>query len=355
MRIFLISNMYPTTQSPGFGVFVKNVIEGLKSYNVEVACQALIRGKANNTLMKLWKYLLFYLNIFVCYWRRYDLIYIHYPNMALPVFYPLFSCCKKKVVVNLHGEDLFYSGFLGRRLGHLNEKFLKRVDLVIVPSEFFKKELLNRNICTEKKIFVSPSGGVDCKRFCPKTDVKEENGFSLGFVGRIDHNKGWREYIEALNILRPSLNFKAYVIGYGSQMEGLLSLIKLYNLSNVVEYISGVKQEELVYYYNRFDVLVFSTQLPESLGLVGLEAMACGVPVIGTAIGGVMTYLNDTNGFLVPKGDVVAISNAIRTFYNLDKKNKLELSQAALLTARKYDRCIVIKNLHDKLVELLSD
>ena len=346
--------MYPNEQSPGFGVFVKNVMEGLKSYNIEVSCQALIKGKATNTLMKLWKYFLFYMNIFWGYWKRYDLIYMHYPNMALPAFYPLFSCCRKKVVVNLHGEDLFYSGFIGSKLGQLNEKFLKKVDLIVVPSDFFKNELLKRNICSEEKIFVSPSGGVDSNLFYHKKSIEKKEMLSLGFVGRIDQNKGWKEYIEAISTLK-HLNFKAYIIGYGSQERDLLNLIKSNGLVDMVEYIRGVKQEDLVYYYNKLDVLVFSTQLPESLGLVGLEAMSCGVPVIGTAIGGLTTYLNNTNGFLVPKGDVIAISNAIKAFYNLDKENKLKLSREAILTAHKYDRHIVIQRLHKRLASLLDN
>ena len=355
MNVFLISNMYPTRQMPGFGVFVKNVVEGLERNGIQISHRALIKGKANNILRKIIKYFVFYITILVNYFGKYDVIYVHYPNMALPILYPLFCCYKKKVVVNLHGEDLFYSGFWGTILGQLNEKFIRKVDLVIVPSNFFLAELLKRNVCTEDKIFVSPSGGVDCGQFCYKADIRKKEMFSLGFVGRIDPNKGWKEYIEALSLLKSRLIFKAYVIGYGSQENDLLKLITSYGLDEVIEFVRGVKQDELAYYYNCFDILVFSTQLPESLGLVGLEAMACGVPVVGTNIGGVATYLNETNGFLVPKGDIPAISNAIMTFYNLDEESKLNLKQGALSTAHQYDRCVVIKKLYEKLISLVDE
>jgi len=346
--------MYPTKEMPGFGVFVKNVVEGLKSYKIEITHQAIIKGKGNNIWKKTVKYLQFYWSILVNYWGKYDLVYIHYPNMALPVFYPLFCCWRKKVVVNLHGEDLFYSGFIGSKLGHLNEKFLKKVNLIIVPSTFFKIELLKRHICDEKKIFISPSGGVDCERFYPY-HIEKGKVLSLGFVGRIDPNKGWKEFVEVLKLLKTQLAFKAYIIGYGSQMKELVKLIMAYHLNDSVELIEGIRQEELVYYYNQFDLLVFSTQLPESLGLVGLEAMACGIPVVGTNIGGIATYLNNTNGYPVPKGSIMAMVNAIIAFSTLNKEEKSKLNQQALITAQKYNTHLVIENLYQKLLLLINE
>lgn len=344
--------MYPTKDMPGFGVFVKNVVTGLQTHGIKIVAQALIRGKGKNIWSKLFKYIKFYCDIFIGFWKCYDLVYIHYPNMALPVFYPLFYFFDRKVVVNLHGEDLFYFGFWGKILGRLNESFLKKVNLIIVPSEFFKEELLHRQICKENKIFVSPSGGVNCEHFFMK-EVSKKDEFSLGYVGRIEHGKGWKEFIEALKLLKNKLNFKAYIVGYGSQENDMLDLIKSYKLSEAIEFVKGVEQRELNNYYNKFDLLIFSTQLPESLGLVGLEAMACGVPVVGTNIGGVATYLNNTNGFPILQGSVISIVNAITSFFNLSVEDKLKLKQGAFFTAQKYNTQIVIENLYQKLLQLM--
>ena len=60
MKIFLISNMYPTDKAPGYGIFVKRVIDGLTIYDIEVEYAALIKGRGWNILSKIFKYMLFY-------------------------------------------------------------------------------------------------------------------------------------------------------------------------------------------------------------------------------------------------------------------------------------------------------
>lgn len=336
-KIFLISNMYPTSTMPGFGVFVKNVEVGLCKYGATIKYRALIEGKGRSLLQKFRKYSLFYLTILAYFFRGYDVIYLHYPNMALPILFFLFKIKKKKLVVNLHGEDLFYSGKWGTKLGRVTEKFLSRyATKIVVPSVFFQKELLRRHICSSEKIFVSPSGGIDSKLFYPIPSF-EETKFCLGYVGRIDKDKGWYEYVEVLHLLKGKIDFKGIIVGYGQQEKELDALLEVYGLKDKVTVIPGVSQSDLCYYYNQFNLLLFTTQLPESLGLVGLEAMACGIPVVGTNIGGITSYLIDRyNGYLCAVHNIQDIFNAVVEYTKLSVEARRIMKQNCLKTAGEY-------------------
>lgn len=337
MKLFLISNMYPDKKSPGYGVFVKNVADYLSSNDIHILCSAVIKGRSKNIIHKIIKYLCFYCRIILLFFKDYDAVYIHYPNMAIPVLLPLFKIRNRKLIVNYHGEDLLYSGRLGTMLGTMTENFVRKyADIVVVPSDFFKKILLERTICAEEKIIVFPSGGIDPSIFYPSPKIKADI-LKLGYVGRIEYGKGWKEFILALSKLKSSESFRGYIVGYGSLEHEMHDLISQCGLNDKIELIKGVTQSKLQYYYSLFDLLIFTTQLPESLGLVGLESMACGTPIIATDIGGVATYArNDHNGYLVAKGDVDGVVKAIERFVQSDEAEKLQMIDNCIETARKY-------------------
>ena len=69
MKIFLISNMFPSFIDPLFGVFVKNFKIGLEQYNVKFKAVSVIRGKSANIFLKTIKYLRYFLSIFSNYFK----------------------------------------------------------------------------------------------------------------------------------------------------------------------------------------------------------------------------------------------------------------------------------------------
>ena len=87
--------------------------------------------------------------------------------------------------------------------------------------------------------------------------------------------------------------------------------------------------------------------------MVGLEAMACGVPVIGSTSGGITTYLdNGKNGFTFTPGDATDLKEKILSFYGLKEEERMLLSENAIQTSRKYQSKEVSKNLITKLKSL---
>lgn len=338
MRLFLVSNMYPDAKSPGYGVFVKNVADYLDDNGINISHLAVIKGRSKNVIHKIVKYVIFYVEIMLYYFKDYDVMYIHYPNMAIPVLFPLFKICNKRLIVNYHGEDLLYSGRVTTILGRLTEKFVKRyADIVVVPSNFFKQELLKRLICTEDKILVFPSGGINPKVFYPSVKTNNYEGIQLGFVGRIEYGKGWKEYLLALDKLKDNIDFRGYIIGYGTLEPEMYELISQCGLTDKIEVIRGIPQDKLRHYYTLFDLLLFTTQLPESLGLVGLEAMACGTPIIATNIGGLATYaVNNYNSLCVEKGDIIGIATSIVKYNNMSREERNTMCNNCVNTAKKY-------------------
>jgi len=115
-------------------------------------------------------------------------------------------------------------------------------------------------------------------------------------------------------------------------------------------------QEEIAQYYPKFDLFIFSTRLNESLGLVGLEAMACGTPVVGSAVGGIKTYIqHGQNGYLVQVDDVDGFVKAICDYINLSREEKESIITNAYQTALQYERTKVIQSFIAELQNIQSE
>lgn len=362
LKIFLVSNMYPTESNPSYGVFIKNIEEGLKREGIVFPFKSVIRGKGKNLLVRIKKYVKLYFSIFKYgLWGEYDIIYTHFVTHTLIPTLSIKCIKKKKIVANVHGSDLLEGNFITRVLRLFTGKFLNKADLIIVPSNYFKNLIMQKYHIGERKVCVSPSGGVDCGLFNPKDkrECKEKldldsRDFIIGFVSRIDKGKGWEILLKSLSIIKnQGIKFKSVTVGTGQEVESFLSQIKEFNLSEEVLYLGERKYEELPEIYNSFDVFVFPTTRAESLGLVGIEAMACGIPIIASKIGGIKEYIVDgENGFLfIPKKEK-DLSNKILEFYKIQEEEKEKISRKCLLYSKKFCRNVIIKDLKNKLESL---
>ena len=132
------------------------------------------------------------------------------------------------------------------------------------------------------------------------------------YLGRLSGNKGWRYFVQALGMLPETV--KGLIIGNvdASVDETLRSLIKKYNCEQRLSWRNWASQAEISQQLQATSVLVFPSLWPETLGLVGLEAMAHGVPIVASDIGGVPEWLRDgQNGFRVPPRNARAIADAV--------------------------------------------
>jgi len=151
--------------------------------------------------------------------------------------------------------------------------------------------------------------------------------------------KGVQYLIDAMRIVRNELpDLKLLIAGTGNLEKQLKEKVRKSNLSSYVSFLGAVKHEDLIDYYNICDLLILPSIFDkyghtETLGMVILEAMSCGKPVIASNIGGIPDSVKDGyNGLLtIPKNPTDIADKIIEalTQLNLD-----EMSRRARQTAR---------------------
>jgi D-inositol-3-phosphate glycosyltransferase len=169
----------------------------------------------------------------------------------------------------------------------------------------------------------------------------------LLFVGRIEPLKGVDNILRALALLRESdpdllRDVCLCVIG-GSidddtpepEMQRLFALRDELNLGDSVSFLGARDQDALIYYYSAAEALIMPSDY-ESFGMVALEAMACGTPVIASEVGGLAFLVQDgVNGFHVPTREPAALAERIRQILD-DPNQQAQISRAARQTAEDY-------------------
>lgn len=360
MKVLVISNMYPTNENPGYGVFVQNFVAGLGVQGVQIDL-SVIRGRGKGKLTKLLKYLIFSAAVLVKgFTRRYDCIYVHYiAHSMLPVA-PLIWLKRTLLICNAHGEDLLPASKGEKLIFKLVRSTITKARLIVVPSGYFQS--IAKQLFPNNEVYVSPSAGVDLDVFRPHGPQRRRlpgHPLRVGFVARIEPGKGWEVLLEATALLRkqnPELALEVAIVGEGSETEALKARIHELGLAGVATYVGAMPQQRLPAFYSSLDIFVFPTQrAAESLGLVGIEALACGIPAICSDIGGIRGYMRDgVNGYLFPPGDASALARRIIDFSRLSEGQINAMRSAALATAQQYERKKVSAELHAKLVEVIG-
>jgi glycosyltransferase involved in cell wall biosynthesis len=363
MKIYLISNMYPDERHPNYGVFVKNTEQILVDSGHEIFKTVL--RKTTNKYKKLINYMMYYLKILIFgFFRKYDVIYVHYASHNS---FPLLLLKKMKrnikIVANVHGSDVVPEVASQEKYQPYVRKLLRASNIIITPSKYFKNLVSKKYGIPANNIQVFPSGGVNANIFF-EIENKEKllNDLSLnpsyeyiGFVGRIDVGKGWDIFLKAIKKMKDEgyfQNKKAIIVGNGKQKLLFENLIKEYDLSNDIIYYPLLPQAELRNIYNCLSVFCFpTTREGESLGLVGLEAMACGVPVIGSAIGGLLDYIEDgVNGYLFKTGDDNDLTDKLIKYFALSNQERDKMKQNAKITAKNFE----VEHIKPKLIQIFS-
>jgi len=143
--------------------------------------------------------------------------------------------------------------------------------------------------------------------------AKGNGTFIVGFAGEITEQKGWKVLLRAMEQLPE--NFKVALVGDGEQGVELQEWLQRPGLLSRAHFSGPLPYEILLAAYPHFDVVVLpSVTLPHSVeqfGRVLAEAMACGVPVIGSDSGAIPETIGD-GGLTVPEGDPQALAQAIQ-------------------------------------------
>jgi glycosyltransferase involved in cell wall biosynthesis len=337
------------------------VAEQLEINGIVVSKKVVIDIHGGSYFYKAIKYIKFYSSIiYSCFFLKYDLIFAHQISFtALPlIFCKIFI--KKPLVANAHGNDVIPTNFLKKLLIPFARIAAHLSKLVIVPSAFFQREACKTYRIKYQKTYVYPSGGVNKEIFnrLNKKNAKTESGvsedeFIITYVSRIDKGKGWDIFLKALYLILKELPAKGLIVGWGDEEKHFEKMVSDLKISDSIKSKFGLPRLKLNEIYNASDIFVFPTMLIESLGLVGLEAMATGTPVIGSKIGGIQDYLVDgENGFFFEPGNSVDLKDKIFHYYYLNDTIKAQMSLAAIETVKKYDATECDKELAKKFKEL---
>ncbi|NIO49828.1 MAG: glycosyltransferase [Candidatus Aminicenantes bacterium] len=214
------------------------------------------------------------------------------------------------------------------------EKFsLSKCARLMVLSQFTKDKLINIHSIPSEKIAINP-GGVDLELFRPslnkmkirkKLDIPEDK-FVLLTVRNLVSRMGLENLIKAMALIKDRINNIYLVIGgEGILRKKLQELIKEHNLENSVKLHGFVSEERLPLYYQTADLFILPTIALEGFGLINVEAMACGTPVLGTPVGGTKEILSKFNpAFLFKDTSPESISDLILEKYNYYKEKPEE-------------------------------
>lgn len=211
------------------------------------------------------------------------------------------------------------------------EQELELADVILTPSQLAKDTLVENGV-PQGKIKLLPYG-VDLDLFRPDTqshkkDSHKEETFCLVFVGSVRLLKGLHYLISALEGV-PGCKLK--IVGSLSESVAALAASKRV----AIEHIPQVSHVELVTYITSSDLLVLPS-IADSFGLVVLEAMACGVPVLVTEHVGAKDVVREkVDGFVVPAMNVEALRAAVE--YGMNHREALsEMGQEAEKQAQQY-------------------
>ena len=244
----------------------------------------------------------------------------------------------KPFVLTQHNTFIEYDSIFDdvERLNDLavGKETLKEADKIITVSNATKDYVLSLG-AKPNKIKVSHNG-VDLVRFRPLTGKREEMRRKLGIaqdaivaltVRRLVYKNGVDTLIESANIaVRKNPKITFLVVGKGPDLSNVQMTIRQLGIENNFRLTGFVKDEDLPFYYNAADFFVLPSKSGEGLPLVALEAMACGLPVIATNVGGISEILMEDYGKLVPSNQPEQLAKAVLEFSSIDfSSRKLEL------------------------------
>ncbi len=235
-----------------------------------------------------------------------DILYSHYlhnTHKALRI--------KRKFDIPLvsieHSSELGYTN-ISKSIVDLANKTYPNVDQLITVSSFLKENIL-KYIPLDNILIVPNVVGPD---FTYKLTAKNEKTFKIISIGSYIHRKGFDILIEALALAHPMLqgDWEAIIIGGGELESTLKQQIHSHHLQQHIQLLGKKDKKEIIQTLQNSDIFVLASR-SETFGVVYIEALACGLPIIATDCGGPRDIVTTENGILIPSDDVNALSKAI--------------------------------------------
>lgn len=270
-----------------------------------------------------------------------DIVHLHYPfyGTANLVRRWRLKTKKGKLVITYH-MDTRAPGWKGLMFQLYTKFWMPKIfdaaDAIIGSSfDYVSSSSAGKHLSLHTDKWHEVPFGVDTDRFQPREKARElfeshdldPSLPTIVFVGGMDdahYFKGIPVLLKALDILyRQDIPVQALMVGDGSLREKFTLQSQGMGLKDLVRFVGRISDEELPYYYNAGDVSILpSIHQGEAFGMVLLESMASGVPVIASDLPGVRTVAQD-GGVVVPVHDPHALAQAMYDMLRYDKKDEL--------------------------------
>ena len=288
----------------------------------------------------------------------FNAVYLHYPffGTAEVVWLAKIIFPKKfKLIIHFHmdvtGLSLF-TKILSLPTKIIKNSLFKKADAVTCASlDYVKNSDIAKIYKKYPAKFKEIPFGVDTGRFIPSSQKKDENIKNILFVGALDkahYFKGIDILFKAISRFQfPDFNFQ--IVGDGDLKQHYIAQAKKLNITDKINFLGKVPDEELPKIYQRVDLLVLpSINKNEAFGLVLLEALASGVPVIASDLPGVRTVFEDgKQGLLCKPGNTENLKIKIEEILASEEKRKEMGKEARILALKKYSWEKVKKKLNE--------
>jgi glycosyltransferase involved in cell wall biosynthesis len=233
--------------------------------------------------------------------------------------------------------------------------FATKVDVVTTPSESMKK-LINR-YKIKKEIVVIPNA-IDlhifqekdeqvCKKIREQLELTQEDVVLL-YVGRLSFEKNIDKIIKSLALLKDKNidKVKLVLVGEGAALNKLNNIVKSAGLQQHVKFVGAVDSETVKSYYQISDIFTFAST-SETFGMVIIEAMASGLPVLAVRAPGAVDIISDGFDGMLVEDDVSEFSARLELLIK-NKDLRERLAKGAFYTAQRYS----IDNISDQMLNL---
>lgn len=250
--------------------------------------------------------------------RKAKLVLATHPNLGPMVQAMRLVAPRMKSIVCTHGVEV------SEPLSRLRRRALRRANLVLAPSRDTAEQVVSQQRVTRERIRVLPWAldpqfeGMLASGTPAAVPPKEfPSGRVILTVGRwleTERYKGVDTLITTMpRLLTQWPELQLAVVGSGDDRAWLEDLAEKNGVERHVHFLSGLSNGELAACYAACEIFALPSR-GEGFGLVYLEAMACGKPVIGGSHGGAPEIIQDgVTGYLVPHGDPIQLATAIQT------------------------------------------
>ncbi len=240
-------------------------------------------------------------------------------------------------------------------INHLIENYnKKRIDICIAHSPSAK--LILEQIGNWKVVFISPALNLKDYLFQPKTLNESSNKFIIGYIGRLAQEKGVDILIRAIS--RLNVNAHGMIVGDGKEKENLKILARNLKIENRITWYDAVSYMEVPKLVRQFDILVLPSRntkiWKEQFGRVLIEAMALGVPVIGSNSGDIPNVIGEC-GLIFKENDYEELANSIKRLTDDSDLLKTLVNRGREKIEKEYSLEMVSQQMIDIFHKLLID